>query len=83
MPRDLDPAVLGEAFFSILPARLRLLFQETIAAHHASYTQGRTRDLIDAYLHEVKAHQSEGVESTFTGRLACWPSASSRPRRET
>lgn len=44
-----------------------LLLQETIAAHRDGYVQGRTRDLIDAYLHEVTAHEAEGDESSFTG----------------
>ncbi|XP_034254635.1 probable cytochrome P450 305a1 [Thrips palmi] len=64
--RHLAPERTGYNLLTRLNASLKELLEETIAAHHASYTQGRTRDLIDAYLHEVKAHQSEGVESTFT-----------------
>lgn len=64
--RHLAPERTGYNLLTRLNASLKELLEETIASHHASYTQGRTRDLIDAYLHEVKAHQSDGVESTFT-----------------
>ena len=46
--------------------------QETVSAHHQSYSHGRTRDLIDAYLHELKAHQKLGEESSFTGEWSQW-----------
>lgn len=64
--RHLAPERTGFNLLNRLNASLRELLLETIADHNASYTQGRTRDLIDAYLHEVKAHAGDGEQSSFT-----------------
>ncbi|XP_034231242.1 probable cytochrome P450 305a1 isoform X2 [Thrips palmi] len=64
--RYLAPERSGYNLIARFNTSLKELLEETIAAHHTSYNPGRTRDLIDAYLHETKAHQKEGIESTFT-----------------
>lgn len=64
--RHVAPGRTGYSLLIKFNAALKELLEETIAAHRQTYNENRTRDLIDAYLHEVKAHESQGEASSFT-----------------